>query len=333
MRSKQRTLRPLRVIGAVCVVALSGMLAGLAGAQGFPNRAIRFVMPYPAGSGGDTVVRTIAAKLAEMWGQQIVVDNRPGANGIIGTDIVAKAKPDGYTWVMGQTATMAVNPVLYSKLPYDATKDFEPVTQLTIYGYVLVVHPSVPVKSVKEFIALARARPGELAYSSSGLGGSQHLAGELFQLMTGVRLNHVTYKGGAPAEVAVIAGEVGALFDTEVTAIPLVQAGRLRPLGVTLRKRSISMPDIPTIAEAGVPGYVLDAWQSIMVPAGTPREIVNRIYEDTKKVLAMPDVRERLIDKGGMELIGSSPDEITRMLRSEAVKYAKLIKDTNVPKQ
>ena len=332
-RSMDKTMWLFHIFAAVCIFVLSGMLPGSAGAQGFPNRAIRFVMPAAAGSGGDTVVRTVAGKLSEMWGQQIVVDNRPGANLIIGTDIVAKAKPDGYTWIMGQTASLAINPALYAKLPYDAAKDFDPVTQLTKYGYVLVVHPSVPVKSVKEFIALARARPGELAYSSSGLGASQHLAGELFQFMTGVRMIHVAYKGGAPAEVAVVAGEVAALFNTELQAIPFVRAGRLRALGVTLPRRSGSMPDIPTIAEAGVPGYELDAWQSIMVPAGTPREIINRIYEDTKKVLAMPDVRQRLTVQGGNELIGSSPEEFARMLRSETSKYASLIRDTNVPKQ
>ena len=326
-------MRPLRIVAALCVLVLSQTLPGAATAQGFPNRPIRFVMPFAAGSGGDIVVRTIAGKLAEMWGQQIVVDNRPGANGIIGTDNAAKSKPDGYTWVMGQTATLSVNPALYSKLPYDATRDFDPVTQLTIYGYVLVVHPSIPVRSVKEFIALARARPAQVTYSSSGLGGSQHLAGELFQLMTAVRMTNVTYKGGAPAEVAVVAGEVAALFDTVITARPFVQAGRLRALGQTTRTRSSSMPDVPTIAEAGVPGYELDAWQSINVPAGTPREIVNRIYEDTKKVLAMPDVRLRLVDQGGFELIGSSPEEFARALRGEAEKYARLIRETNIPKQ
>jgi tripartite-type tricarboxylate transporter receptor subunit TctC len=198
---------------------------------------------------------------------------------------------------------------------------------------VLVVHPSIPVKTVKEFIALGRAKPAQLTYSSSGIGGSQHLAGELFQFMTGARLNHISYKGGAPAEVAVVAGEVAALFDTVITALPFVKAGRLRPLGVTLRTRSSAMPDVPTIAEAGVPGYELDAWQSIVVPAGTPREIINKIHEDTKKVLAMPDVRYSLIDQGTFELIGSSPDEFAKMLRSEQAKYAKLIKDTNIPRQ
>lgn len=309
------------------------MLSSLAGAQGFPNRPVRFVVPATAGAAGDIVVRTVAVKLSEMWGQQIVVENRPGANLIIGTENVAKSKPDGYSWIMGQTASLAINPALYAKLPYDAAKDFDPVTQLTSYGYMLVVHPSLPVRNVKEFIALGRSRPGEIVYGSSGIGGSNHLTAELFRVMTGVSMNHVTYKGGAPALFALLSGEVAVVFDALITAIPLAKSGRLRGLGVTLGKRSGSIPEMPTIAEAGVPGYELDAWQSINVPAGTPREIINRIYEDTRKVLAMPDVRLKLIDQGGNELIGSSPEEFARALRSETAKYAKLIKDANIPKQ
>jgi tripartite-type tricarboxylate transporter receptor subunit TctC len=304
--------------------------ATAASAQGYPNRPIRFVVPLAAAGAGDIVARTVAAKLAEAWGQQIVIDNRPGANTIIGTDLVAKAKPDGHTWLLGVQGSLAINPVSYPSLPYDAEKDFDPVTQMTLYGYVLVVHPALPAKSVSEFVALARAKPGQLAYGTSGNGGSNHLAGESFRLATNIRFNAIPYKGSAPALTALLSGDVPVMFDTLITSIPLMKAGRLRALGVTLPRRSASLPDVPTIAEAGVRGYEFTAWQSIVVPAGTDKSIINRIHAETVKVLAMPDVRRKLVEEGANELIGSTPEALGRQIRGDIQKYRKLINDSGI---
>ncbi len=308
----------------------AGLWAATAAAQNFPNRPIRFVVPLAPAGAGDIVARTVGAKLAEMWSQQIVIDNRPGANTIIGTDLVAKSKPDGYTWLLGVQGSLAINPATYQSLPYDAEKDFDPVTQMTLYGYVLVVHPALPAKTVSEFIGLARSRPGQLAYGTSGNGGSNHLAGESFRLATNIKLNAIPYKGSAPALTALLSGDVPVMFDTLITSIPLVKAGRLRALGVTLPRRSSSMPDVPTIAEAGVRGYEFTAWQSIVVPAGTDKAIVNRIQTDVIKVLASPDVKRKLVDEGANELIGSTPDALARQIRNDIQRYRKLIADSGI---
>jgi len=287
-------------------------------------------VPLPPGGAGDIVARTVAAKLSEMWGQQVVIDNRGGANTIIGTELVAKAKADGYTWLLGVQGSLAINPVTYRNLPYDALKDFEPVTQLTRYGYVLIVPPALPVRNVREFIALAKRRAGEVTYGTSGAGGSNHLAGELFRLTAGVALTSVPYKGSGPALTALLSGEITSMFDTLITSIPLVKAGRVRALGVTLERRSASLPGIPTIAEAGLPGYRFDAWQSIVVPSGTPRAIIEKIHADVVKALSLQDVRERLVDQGANELVGSSPDEFGKSIRADIERYRKLIEDARI---
>jgi tripartite-type tricarboxylate transporter receptor subunit TctC len=299
-------------------------------AETYPVRPVRFVVPLPPGGAGDIVARTVAAKLSELWGQQVVIDNRGGANTIIGAELAARAKPDGYTWLLGVQGTLAINPVTYRQLPYDALKDFEPVTQLTRYGYVLIVPPALPAKNVREFVALAKRRPGDISYGTSGIGGSNHLAGELFRLMTGVTMTAVPYKGSGPALTALFSGEITSMFDTLITSVPLVKAGRVRALGVTLQQRSPSLPDIPTISEAGLPGYRFDAWQSIVVPAGTPRTIVEKIHSDVVKVLGLPDVRERLVDQGANELVGSSPDEFGKMIRGDIERYRKLIREARI---
>jgi tripartite-type tricarboxylate transporter receptor subunit TctC len=310
------------------------LLAGVAtvghAAETYPVRPVRFVVPLPPGGAGDIVARTVAAKLSELWGQQVVIDNRGGANTIIGTELVAKAKPDGYTWLLGVQGSLAINPVTYRNLPYDALKDFEPVTQLTRYGYVLIVPPALPVKNVREFIALAKRRPGDISYGTSGTGGSNHLAGELFRLMAGVTMTSVPYKGSGPALTALLSGEITSMFDTLITSVPLVKANRVRALGVTLQQRSPSLPGIPTISEAGLPGYRFDAWQSIVVPAGTSRTIVDKIHSDVVKVLGLPDVRERLVDQGANELVGSSPDEFGKMIRGDIERYRKLVRDARI---
>lgn len=317
------------MVRSICaILAVLGSVP--AAAQNYPSRPIRFVVPLAPAGAGDIVARTVAAKLSESWGQQIVIDNRPGANTIIGTDLVAKSKPDGYTWLLGVQGSLAINPATYPSLPYDPEKDFDAVTQMTVYGYVLVVHPALPVKSVAELIALARSRPGELAYGTSGNGGSNHLAGESFRLAAGIQLNAIPYKGSAPALTALLAGDVPLMFDTLITSIPLLKAGRLRALGVTLPKRSGSLPEVPTIAEAGLRGYEFTAWQAIVVPAGTDKAIIGKIHADTIKVLALPDVKRKLVDEGANELIGSPPDALTRLVHTDIQKYRKLIADSGI---
>ena len=317
------------MVRSICaILAVLGSVP--AAAQNYPSRPIRFVVPLAPAGAGDIVARTVAAKLSESWGQQIVIDNRPGANTIIGTDLVAKSKPDGYTWLLGVQGSLAINPATYPSLPYDPEKDFDAVTQMTVYGYVLVVHPALPVKSVAELIALARSRPAELAYGTSGNGGSNHLAGESFRLAAGIRLNAIPYKGSAPALTALLAGDVPLMFDTLITSIPLLKAGRLRALGVTLPKRSGSLPEVPTIAEAGLRGYEFTAWQAIVVPAGTDKAIIGKIHADTIKVLALPDVKRKLVDEGANELIGSPPDALTRLVHADIQKYRKLIADSGI---
>ena len=323
----------LRILARISVVLLGCASLQVEAAQGYPDHPVRFVVPLSPGGAGDIVARTVATKLSELWGQQVIVDNRGGANTIIGTEIVARAKPDGYTWLLGVQGSLVINPVTYRKLPYDALKDFDPVTQLTRYGYALIVPPSLPAKSVKELIALGKRRPGELAYGTSGNGGSNHLAGELFRLLTGVKMIAVPYKGSGPALTALLSGEVTVMFDTLITTIPLAKSSRVRALGVTLAHRSPLLPNVPTVAEAGVPGYRFDAWQSIVVPAGTPKDIVARMHADVLKVLAAPDVRERLVNQGANELVGSGPDEFGRMIRAEMERYRKLIADAGIAVQ
>jgi tripartite-type tricarboxylate transporter receptor subunit TctC len=307
--------------------------SAIAIAQSYPTRPVRFVVPLAPGGAGDIVARTVAAKLSDVWGGQVIIDNRGGANTIIGTDFVAKAKPDGYTWLLGVQGSLAINPAFYTKLPYDAVNDFDPVTQMTRYGYVLVVHPALPVKRTPELVALARTRPGDLAYGTSGTGGSNHLAGELFRLMTGVKMNAIPYKGSAPALTALLSGEVQLMFDTMITSIPLIKSGRVHALAVSLPKRSPSLPNVPTLAESGVPGYRFDAWQAIVVPAGTPKDIVRRIQQDVVRVLAMPDVRRALVDEGANEIVGSTPEEFGSHIRSEIGRYRKLIAEAGIERQ
>ena len=313
-----------------CLLALVAGWTIVAHAQSYPVRPIRLIVPLPPAGAGDIVGRTVAAKLAEMWGQQIIVDNRPGANTIIGTELAARAKPDGYTWLLGVQGSLVINPVSYSKLPYDPEKDFDPVTQMTVYGYVLVVHPALPVSTVAEFIALARMRPGQLAYGTSGNGGSNHLAGESFRLASGIGMNAIPFKGSAPALTALLSGDVAVMFDTLITSIPLLRAGRLRALGVSLPRRSPSLPDVPTIAEAGLRGFEFTAWQSIVVPAGTDKAIIGRIQSDVVKALAMPDVRHKLVDEGANELVGSTPDALGRLIHTDIQKYRKLYADAGI---
>jgi tripartite-type tricarboxylate transporter receptor subunit TctC len=303
-------------------------VCGFAAAQSYPGKPVRMLVPFPPGGGTDYTARLISQKLTEIWGQQVIVDNRPGASTTIASEIVAKAPADGYTLIMGST-NHTINPSLYPRIPYDTIKDFAPVTVAVTASYVLVVHPSLPAKTVKELIALARARPAEINYASSGSSGPQHIAGELFKLMAKVDMTHVPYKGGGPAVVALLGGHVQAQFSTPVSALPHVRTGKLRALGVTSLKRSDAIPEVPTISEAALPGYEAVTWWGILAPARTPREIVNKIHADTVKALQMPDTLEKLA-REGVNPAGTTPEQFATMIQDEMVKMAKIVKAANM---
>jgi tripartite-type tricarboxylate transporter receptor subunit TctC len=307
----------------------AGALAfiGAVHAQSYPSKSIRYVVPYAPGGSTDIVARVLAIKLSEAMGQQVVVDNRPGAGGAIGADIVAKSPPDGYTMVTAVTSIMAINQFLYRKLPYDPEKDFAPVTQVGSLPLILVIHPSLPAKNVREFIAIAKAKPGQLNYGSSGVGTATHMTTELFKAMAGVDLVHIPYKGSGQVMGDVIGGQLALIFDQIVSSLPHVQGGKLRMLAITSAKRFPSLPDLPTIAESGVPGYESISWAGVAVPAGTPKEIVARLHAEIVKVLAMPDIRERFL-RDGIETIGSTPEQFSEHIRRERIKWAKVVKDS-----
>jgi len=299
----------------------------------YPNRPVRFICPYVPGGAGDIFSRTIAQKLTEALGQPVVVDNRPGANGGIGTDLVAKAAPDGHTLLMGNSGPLAVNPVLYKKVPYDPVKDFAPITQGTSYMYVLVVPAALPVANLNEFTVLLKAKPGQLTYGSTGIGGGNHLSGELFNLMTGTQSVHVPYTGSAAALAALLGGQLSYMFDTVITSVPHLRAGRLRGIGVTASRRASALPEVPTLDELGLKGFELTQWQAVVAPAGTPKPIVDQLYREVAKALRMPDVVERLATQGGNELVGNTPEEFAQVIRNDLAKYAKLLKSAKLQVQ
>ncbi len=319
----------VRSAGAA-VAAVFAAIPIVAGAQAYPQKPIRFVVPFPAGGAGDIFARTIGQKLSEAFGQQVLVDNRPGANGIIGMEMVAKALPDGYTIMMGASAPIVLNPSLYPKLPYDPIKDYSPVTQGTIYSYILIVHPSIPARNTSELVALAKANPGKLQYGSSGKGGSNHLAGEMFKRVAKVDIVHVPFKGSAPALVDTLAGQVSMMFDTIVTTLPQLKAGKVRALAVTGGRRALQTPDVPTMRETGYPDFEVTAWQSILAPANTPRAVIDRLYQETVKALKMPEVIDRLATQGGNELVGNTPEEFAIIIKSEIAYYGKLIREADI---
>src|SRR5687767_2277522 len=290
----------------------------------FPTKPIRLIVPFTPGGGTDITARAVAQKLTESWGQTVVADNRPGANGTIGVDMAAKSAPDGYTLTM-ISSSHAVNVGLYAKLPYDLLKDLAPVTQLTRQPYSLVIHPGVPAKSVKELIAFAKAKPGGLNYGSSGTGGISHLAGAMLGSMTGTELVHVPYKGGAPAMTDVIAGQIQMLFGTILLTGPHVKAGRLRVLAVTTPQRWPGTPDLPTMQEAGVPGFEITQWYGLLIPIKTPQPIVDKLNKEIARILHQPDVKEKLA-MDGAEAVGNSSEQWGAHVRTEVVKYGKLVK-------
>jgi tripartite-type tricarboxylate transporter receptor subunit TctC len=314
--------------GFAALVFAAGSYAQSPAAQPYPARPVRLIVPFAPGGGTDIVARAIAQKLTETWGQQVVVDNRGGGGTVIGTELGAKAAADGYTLLMG-TTTLAINPSVRRKLPYDTLKDFAPVTQTAFQAYVLAIHASVPAKDVKEFIALAKAKPGTLNFGSPGTGSGSHLAGELFRAMSGTDLVHVPYRGSGPALADLVGGQIQFILGTILSTLPQVRAGRLRALGVSSVKRSAVIPDVPTIAEAGVPGYSAASWNGVLVPAGVPQPILRKLNADIIKVLQSAEVRERLAGDGA-ESVGSSAQEFGAFIRSEIEKWAKVVKTANL---
>jgi tripartite-type tricarboxylate transporter receptor subunit TctC len=310
------------------VAALALSLAGAATAQNYPSKAVRIVVPYPPGGGTDVVARTVAQKMNEMLGQPAIVDNRAGANGIIGTDQVAKAPADGYT-VLITIASHAINPTLYSKLPYDTLADLAPVSLLAEYPFVITVHPSIPAKTLKEFVAFAKSRPGQLAYASSGNGSGPHLGMELFKSMAGIDMVHVPYKGAGQAMTDLLSGQVPVFLNNFLAAMPMIRAGKLRALAVTSRTRSAAMPELPTVAEAGVPGYVVTGWYGMFVPAATPAPVINVLYGAAAKALKSKDVSERLSNEAA-EIVASTPREFAEFVKIEINKWAAVIRKAQV---
>lgn len=294
-------------------------------ADAYPSKPIRFVVPYPAGGPLDVVARLLAQKAGDAMKQPMPVDNKPGAGGNIGAEVVAHSAPDGYTILMGAVATHAINPTLYVSIPYDPVKDFVPITEVASTPNVLVVHPSVPATSVREFIAYAKAHPGELNFGSGGSGSAGHLAGELFKAMTGVEMTHVPYKGAAPAVQDLVAGRVQLMFDNLASASAQVKAGRTRAIAVASGRRSPLAPDLPTFDESGLPGFDIGTWFGVFAPAGTPKEIVARLHGEFTRALAAPDVREKMLSMGA-EPVGSRPEEFAAFIPAEAAKYARIIK-------
>ncbi len=314
----------------VSLVLAIALMAGAAplSAQTYPAKSIRFLVGFPPGGGSDIMARSVSQRLSESLGRQVVVDNRPGANANIAAEIAARSLPDGYTMLM-ISAPHAVSKVLYRNLAYDLEKDLTPIALLGTVPHALIVHPSIPAKSVKELISLARARSGQLTAGSSGVGATDHIAAEMFSSMAKVKYVHVPYKGSSPALVDLASGQVAMIFASMPSAVPYVRSGRVRCLAVTGAKRAEVMPEIPTIAESGLPGYELTTWYGIMFPAGTPVEIVARMNTEINRAINLPDVRERLAAVGA-EPLGGTPEAFAAVIKSDVARFAKLVKDANI---
>ena len=297
--------------------------------QKYPVKSVRVVLPFAAGSAVDLLGRLYAQRMSESWGQQVVVDNRTGANGIIGMELIARAAPDGYTLGMANIATLAINPAMYSKLPYDSLRDFVPVSLTATIGNCLMVHPSFPATSVKELVALAKKRPGELNYASGGVGSAQHIPMELLEAMTGIKLVHIVYKGITPAFNDVLAGQVPMAFTGLAQSLPYHRDGRLRILGTTGAKRTNATADIPTIAEQDLPGYEADSWTGVLAPKGTPAEIVAQIHAEVVRISQLPDTRERLT-AAGFEVVGSSSEAFAALIKNDIARLGKVIRDAGI---
>ena len=314
------TLRACFIL--LAAIAVANVHAQAPGAN-YPAKQIRVIVPFPAGGPTDAIARAIGQKLSETWGQPVIVDNRPGAGGNIGTELAAKSPADGYTLFIGTVAN-AINQSLFAKLPFDFVRDFAPVTQNYVTGLILAVHPSLPAHSVKELITLAKAHPGQLSYASSGVGGTPHLAGELFNSMAGVKMVHVPYKGSAPAMADLLGGHIQLTFDNMLTVLPQVKAGKLRGLAVTMTTRSPLAPELPTVAEAGLKGFEVKSWNGVVVPTGTPKEIIARLNGEIVRILRQPDLREKFLVQG-VELVPTTPEEFGAFIKQDIAKWAKVI--------
>lgn len=314
---------------ALGILLAAVALCGAAQAQqNYPVRPVRLIVPSSPGGGTDITARIIAPKLGEYLGQQVVVENRPGAGTMIGGEAVARAAPDGYTLLMG-ISTLAINPAMYKRVPYDALRDFAPISQVVALPNMLVTHPSLPVKSVRELIAFAKARPGQINFASAGVGTNPHLAMELFLSMTDLKMVHVPYKGSGQGVIDLLAGHVTVMMPSILTALNYVKNKRLRALGVTSAKRAAGVPDIPTIAEAGVPGYEAVQWFGVLAPAATPRDIIMRLHKEIVRTVQAPDIKPKLINDGA-DPVGSSPEEFAAFIRSETNKWAKVAKSIGI---
>lgn len=311
--------------GRVLLLPLALAVAAPSLSQQYPVRPVRFVVPFAAGGSVDTLARTMGPKLADALGQQIVVDNRPGGNGDIGMLIVAKSAPDGYTLLLGYIANLAIAPSLYAKMPYDPVGDYAPVTQIATSPNVLTAHPSVPAKNLQELVALAKSKPGAVNFASTGVASVGHLTGELLNVLAGMKMTHVPYKGGGQAIIDLVGGHVQVMFSGFSAAMPHIKSGKIRPLAVTGAKRSHALADVPTIAEQGFPGVEATAWYGVLVPAGAPQPVVARLHGEFVRILKLPDVVQRL-DALGFELVGSTPDQFSAYIRSETRKWEKVVR-------
>jgi tripartite-type tricarboxylate transporter receptor subunit TctC len=306
------------------------LVAGLVQAQGYPDKPVRMIVGFPPGGGTDVVARIITPRLSENLGQPVVIENRPGATGTVAAGQVARAPADGYTLMMGHVSVNAIAPSLFPKLPYDVIKDFAPVTLTASVPHFIVVHPSLQVTSVKELIAYAKAQPGKLSFPSAGNGSTPHLAGEMFKSMAGVELVHVPYKGTGQSMQDLLAGQHQVAFDTMPAAAPYVRAGRLRAIAVSSAKRVAEFPDLPTVGEAGVPGYQITTWYGVFAPGGTPPAIVNRLHAEITKAMQAPDTRTKLVDIGVDDTVTRSPEEFAAIVRNDTARYAKVVKEAGL---
>jgi tripartite-type tricarboxylate transporter receptor subunit TctC len=318
-----------KIVASSAITLCLVLAAASAQSQTWPSKPIRFIVPFPPGAATDLLTRTVAPKLGEGLGQQVVVDNRSGAGGMIGVELAAKSPPDGYTLVLATVGPISINPSLYARMPFDPVKDLAPVTLAGNIFNVLIVHPALSAQSVKALIALARARPGELNYGSSGTGAADHLAAELFQVMTRTKMVHVPYKGGPLAMVDLISGNLQLMFATVPTAIGLIRGGKVRAMAIANSTRFPLMPELPTVAEAGIPGFAVNNWCGVFVAAGTPAEVVARLNAELVKVLAAPDVKKRLLENG-IDAISNTPEQFAAYIRAETTKWASVVKDANV---
>jgi len=317
------------LLRTVCALAA---LPSISWAQNYPAKTVRFVVPFVAGGPTDIQGRLLGEKLGQRLGQQFIIDNRGGANGNIGMDLAAKSPPDGYTLVIATVGTWAVNPSLYKQMPYDPVKDFAPIMQVSSSPGVLIVHPSVPVKSVKDLVALARAKPGKLDYGSSGVGGFGHISGALFCLMTKTEMVHIPYKSSAPSLTDLIAGQIQVLFNNAISTVPFIKSGQARALAVTSLKRMQALPDLPTIDESGVKGYDNSSWSAVAAPAGTPRDIIMKLNGELNQILKLPDLQEKNAAVGA-DPVGGTPEQFGAYLKSEIAKFARVVKEAKISAQ